>query len=242
MNDSFKPAISIVIPARNEEKFLPECLDAIQKASKHIRESIEIVVVLNRCTDATEAIAQSNGCKIVQDESKNLSHIRNSGIRAASGDWIITIDADSRMSEYMLAHVVHVLSNPKIVGGGVLILPERWSLGILLTGLCLVPIILFYGISGGLFFFRKADFDAIDGFNEQLASVEDIDFAKRLKRHGKSASRRFVNLYRSHIRTSCRKFDRLGDWYFLKRPFLFMSILKGRNQSAADNFWYDFER
>ncbi len=242
MVSSHRPSLSIVIPARNEEKYLPACLDAIDAACIAIENRPEIIVVLNRCTDGTEEIARTRECIIVRDDEKNLSHIRNTGIRAAKGEWIVTIDADSRMSKSMLADIASALSQRTIIGGGVLILPERWSLGILLTGLCLVPIVIRYGISGGLFFFRKSDFEDISGFNEDLVSVEDIDFARRLKQHGRRNKRRFVTLYRSHILTSCRKFDRLGDWYFLKRPLLFMSLLKGRNQAAADDYWYEFER
>lgn len=234
------PTLSVVIPARNEERYLARCFGALGVAHERLGREVEKVVVINRCTDRTAEIAQEYGARLVYDDSKNLSKIRNAGVRAASGEIVVTVDADSRVSPGLLTEVVRRLERPDVVGGGVLILPERWSLGILCTGLVLLPIALWYGISGGVFWFRKPDFEAIGGFNESLCSVEDIDFAKRLKAHGKIDGRRFVNLYRHHIVTSCRKFDRFGDWFAIKNPRKFLELMRGRNQALADEVWYDF--
>lgn len=234
--------ISIIIPARNEEKYLPGCLEAISKATEHISEQIEIVVVLNRCTDNTEQVARDNDCIIARNDSKNLSMIRNEGVRISSGEVVITVDADSRMSEGMLKRILQELHSGRVIGGGVLILPDRWSAGIICTGLCIVPIALWYGISGGVFFCSREDFDAIGGFDESLCSIEDIDFARRLKAHGKKSGRKFINLYREHIVSSTRKFDAFGDWYFIKHPLQFLRLLKGTSQKDADKVWYEFKR
>ena len=79
---------SIVIPANNEEKYLGKCLDSIKSAARPVGWEVEVIVVLNRCTDRTEEIARAWGAAVVFDESKNLSHIRNNGVAAASGDVI----------------------------------------------------------------------------------------------------------------------------------------------------------
>ena len=92
------PKISIVIPARDEERDLPACLHAVSEATHEAKTSIETIVVLNRCTDATETIARAHGCIIGYCELKNLSKIRNAGAALAKGEILITIDADSRMA------------------------------------------------------------------------------------------------------------------------------------------------
>ncbi|HMO01748.1 MAG TPA: glycosyltransferase [Oligoflexia bacterium] len=235
------PKISIIIPARNEEKYLPKCLAAIEAAKKNTAADFEIIVVANRCTDKTEQIALKNNCLVIKNESKNLAQIRNAGAATASGDIIVTVDADSFVSKEIFRDILKKLSSPRIIGGGVWIWPERLSLGIFLTGLCLLPLIVIYGISAGLFFVRRQDFFAIGGFNEELVSVEDVDFAKRLKAHGEKSRRKFVTLFRSYIVTSCRKFDRFGDWYFLKNPREFKKIFEGRDRDLANKIWYDFE-
>ncbi len=234
--------VSVIIPARNEASTIGKCFTALRKAAARAECTLQIIVVINRCTDDTEAVARAAGCEIVKEDAKNLSKIRNAGVKAARGDIVVTVDADSIVSENIFSKMLLAMKNPRAVGGGVLILPERWSLGIFVTGIYLLPIALWYGISGGLFFMNKVDFDAIGGFDESLVSVEDIDFAKRLKAYAKQNGRRFVNLFSAHIVTSCRKFDRFGDWYFALRPQLIWKLLKGRNQSEADKMWYDFER
>ena len=236
------PRFSVAIPARNEEKFIAVCLESVKRASKEIEGQTEIIVVLNRCTDRTEEIALSFGARIERNDSKNLASIRNSGCHAAKGDIIVTVDADSRISPNMLSVIEASLSSGKVVGGGVLIIPERWSVGILVTALMLLPIALCHRISGGLFFCFRKDFLAIKGFNEQLCSVEDIDFAVRLKAHGRKSGRKFKVLLHAHIVTSCRKFDHFGDWYMVLHPGEFLTLLRGRNQKLADKVWYDFKR
>ncbi len=236
------PVISIIIPARDEEKYLPACLASIEASRRQLNLPIEIIVVLNRCQDRTAEIAQAQGCRLLKNDSKNLSAIRNTGVAAAIADFVITIDADSQMSLQLLPEVYSQLQDPNCVGGGVLIYPERYSLGILLTCFCLLPLVLLEGLAGGVFFFRKSDFHIIGGFNENYTSAEDIDFARRLKQHGKSKNQHFKLLLKSWIITSCRKFDRLGDWYFLKRPGLFLRLLRSQDKSAADKIWYDFPR
>jgi len=235
-------SISVVIPARNEEQNLPHCLDAIATAARHADIQPEVVVVINRCTDQTEAVARAGGAVVVHSEAKNLSAIRNAGAAVATQDILVTVDADSFMSETMFAEILRRLANPKIVGGGVLIRPERLSLGIAATGLMLLPLALWHRISAGLFWCRKSDFDAIGGFDEAWVSVEDIDFAKRLKAHGRTTGRRrFNTILRAHITSSCRKFDTFGDWFFVKNPRLVLRLFKGRDQGSANRIWYEYE-
>lgn len=249
MSDTAKPLFSVIIPARDEEKELPRCLDALEKSwvafqSKMVLSAkvYEVVVVINRCTDRTEQIARERGCRVVREDTKNLAAIRNVGVRASTSDFVITVDADSRVSTTMFETLNRYLSQPEVVGGGVLILPERWSLGIFLTGLMLVPIALWYRISAGLFFFKRDAFEKVGGFNEMLPSVEDIAFAKALCSFGRTKNQRFVNVLSAHIVTSCRKFDRFGDWYFLRHPLMTLRLLRGVDAVAADAVWYDFPR
>lgn len=233
---------SIIIPARDEEVLLPKCVQSLRDSASEIKEEIEIIVVANRCTDGTQEVANSLGCNVISNDAKNLSAIRNAGAKVARGKIIITVDADSTVSKNMLATIRRKMLGGRCVGGGVFIVPERLSLGIFFSGLCLLPIVLYYRILCGLFFCFREDFVAIGGFDESLCSVEDIDFAKRLRKHGRGTKRYFANLFSAYITTSCRKFDRFGDWFFLRRPKMTLTLLRGRNQAYADKVWYDFER
>ncbi len=185
--------ISIVIPAHNEEKYIGKCLESILKASKSFENQVEVIVVLNRCTDRTEEIAKSYNCILLKNSDKNLSKIRNAGVDIARGEIIVTIDADTLMNEHLLSKAVeNLISGKYIGGGGVTGKFERMSLGIFVSALLLIgPLFFKYGaISVGIFWCYKKDFQAINGFNENMLMAEDADFAKRLKAWGKEARKK----------------------------------------------------
>ncbi|MEX1116391.1 MAG: glycosyltransferase [Akkermansiaceae bacterium] len=234
-----KPRISLIVPAHNEAAFLTGCLDAARKAEERIDEGVEIIVVLNRCTDETESIARKHGCVIVREDARNLSKIRNAGATAATGEVIVTCDADSRMHPDSFREILQRLDSGRIVGGGAMVYPERWSLGILASALAILPYLAFTGVSFGLFWCLKRDFDAIGGFDDRFVSVEDVDFARRLKKHGQVSGRGWGTLFRAALITSCRKFDQFGDWYLFKNPAFVRRVFRGDDQQAADHFWYD---
>jgi glycosyltransferase involved in cell wall biosynthesis len=237
------PRFSIIIPARNEEKFLPGCLASIAAASEPFPGEVEIIVAINRCSDRTEEIARAAGARIVHEDARNIARIRNAAVKGATGEILVTIDADSRMSRGMLVTIEQLLSSGKYIGGGVMIYPERWSLGILATGLIvLLPLALRHRVSGGLFWCSREDFWGAGGFDERWMSVEDLDFAHRLKAYGKQKGKRFKTIFKDHIVTSCRKFDQFGDWYLVLNPGFVRRIFSGRSQKDADHFYYDVQR
>ncbi len=233
------PRISLVVPAHNESAFLPACLDAALQAAGRIDSAVEIVVVLNRCTDDTGEIACRHGCVIIREDAKNLSLIRNAGVAAASGEIIVTCDADSRMHPESFREILRRLGSGKVVGGGAMVFPERWSVGIVASGFAILPYLAFSGVSFGLFWFHKRDFEEIGGFDAGFVSVEDVDFARRLKAHGRKSGRSWGTLVKTPLVTSCRKFDQFGDWYLFRNPSFVRRVFQGDDRKVADHFWYD---
>ena len=234
-----KPRISLVIPAHNEADFLPACLEAARLAAAGLGCEVEVIVVLNRCTDGTEEIATRHSCRIVREDAKNLSTIRNAGVAVAAGEIIVTCDADSRMHPASFQEIVRRLDSSRIVGGGAMVLPERWSLGIVASGFAILPHLAFTGVSFGLFWCLKRDFDEIGGFDTRFVSVEDVDFAQRLKAHGRKSARSWGTLWRTPLVTSCRKFEQFGDWYLFRNPSFVRKVFRGNDRKTADQFWYD---
>ena len=235
--------ISVLVPAHDEENWLGGCLDSIAAAARAVDEPVEIVVCLNRCTDSTETIARERGAVLVREDAKNLSKIRNAAARAAGGDVLVTIDADSRMSPGMLAEVRRRMDGGKTIGGGVArVRPERWSLGIVCGALLVAPFVFRHGVTCGLFWTRAEDYWRIGGFDEALVSVEDVDFAVRLKREGKRQGKRYGHIWREELQTSCRKFDWFGDWFLVKNPSIIRRAFNGSDEKVANQVWYDAKR
>ncbi|HME81772.1 MAG TPA: glycosyltransferase [Candidatus Eremiobacteraceae bacterium] len=236
------PKFSIVVPARDEERWIGACLEAIRRAAAPYPGLVETIVVLNRCSDRTAEIALAHGARTIEAAGKNLAVIRNAGARAATGDILITVDADSVMSPRTLSEAERHLASGRYIGGGTMIQPERMSLGIAATGVIIAYLILRYRVSAGLFWLERSTFEALGGFDESLVSVEDVDLAIRLKAFGLARGKRFGTLWKAPITTSCRKFDHFGDWYLLKNLKLARDLLGGRDERAANLFFYDFPR
>jgi len=231
---------SIIIPAYNEEKLIGRCLNSILAASAPYQDQMEVIVVLNRCTDRTEEIARSYNCVIVKEDSKNMSIIRNAGAKVARGEIIATIDADSQMTDNVLTEIEEKLLTGKYIGGGVRMKSERFSLGILLSVLILIPILIKYkGVSAGIFWCYKKDFEAINGFNENLRMLEDVEFGFRLKQWGQKCGKEYGTITKAQMILSMRKCDTLGDWFFFKHPIWILAYLKGNVEKYADEQFYD---
>jgi len=232
--------ISVIVPAHNEEALIGRCLDSIDAAAREYGGEVETIVVANRCTDRTVDVVHSRGAASVPDDSRSIAAVRNAGVRRATGDAVVTIDADSMMSPNMLVEVERRLRSGKYIGGGVLIKPERISLGIIATGLVVGALVLWSRAFGGLFWCLRKDFEAVGGFDESILSAEDVDFARRLRAYGRARGKRAGTIWNAHIVTSCRKGDRFGDWYLLRHPGYIWRLWRGRDREAADKFYYDF--
>lgn len=93
-----RPRISAVISIRNEERQLAECLETLGFAD-------EIVVLLDKCTDGSEAIARRFSESIHHGDWLTEGQRRNAGIAACTGDWVFEIDADERVTPELAAEI-----------------------------------------------------------------------------------------------------------------------------------------
>ena len=236
---------SVIVPAHNEEQYIGKCLRAIRTAEEQTESgSVQIIVVANRCTDKTAEIAAQYGAEVIENQDKCIASIRNAGAKAAAGEILVTVDADTYIAPETFTEIRTLLESGRYIGGGAVPTFDRASLGIAVSTfyvlLQMLPeIIRCRGmLSGAVFWCRKSDFDAVGGFDPSLVSLEDLDFAKRLKQHGKERGKKYGTL-KSKIYTSARKFDQFGDWYLIKNRKLTKRIFTGKDREAADQYYYD---
>ena len=88
--------LSIVIPAWNEEKLLPATLQALHSACASFSAagiSWEVIVCDNNSTDRTAEVARASGASVVFEPVNQISRARNTGAAAASGSWLLFLDA-----------------------------------------------------------------------------------------------------------------------------------------------------
>lgn len=236
------PTFSIIIPAYNEEKLLPRCLSSVDAAAARAGEPYEVIVANNCSTDRTAEVARMHGVKVVDVERRCISTVKNQGAAAATGKYLVFVDADNMVSENMLVEIMKCLEGGRYVGGGVAnVRTDRKSLGITLTLLFLAPFLPFTGVSIYVFYLPREVFWEVGGFNEDKYAMEDVDFAMKLKRLGKSRGLKFMNLWKAQVIMSARKWDTHGDWVLFRHPILFVRACF-HDRSVIDMFWYRVDR
>lgn len=173
------PVLSIVIPAFNEQKYLPSTLIALNRAIRHVAVEVEIIVVDNQSTDRTAEIAATSAT-VIQETKPNIGAARNRGARATSGEYILFIDADVTVSEYALEIAWNAISKRGLVAGGLGALYEPrhlvtwmfcayWDWRRLKGAPC----------QGVAQFFRKDLFVDLGGYREDIYMAEDVDLYRR---------------------------------------------------------------
>src|SRR5206468_2060916 len=113
--------ISVIIPAFNEERLLGETLRTVQEASTAFVEAgweTELIVCDNNSTDRTAEIARAKGATVVFEPINQIARARNKGAEAATGDWLLFVDADSRPGRELFADVSDAIASGKYLAGG----------------------------------------------------------------------------------------------------------------------------
>ncbi len=184
---------SIIIPAYNEAAYLPQCLKSAQRQTGGFK--IEIIVADNNSTDQTAAIAEAMGARVVRESRQGVGAARRAGVAAASGDYILNIDADTRLPPNYLEEVFKRFQKcPALacLGGQFVYYDAPWWKNFLrpfvhhlLRLFALLASGGRIGPMGNNMVFRKDFYDKTRGFNEALKFGEDIDLCRQLSELGK---------------------------------------------------------
>lgn len=239
--------ISIIIPAFNEEKLIGQTLQTIRAALPAFHRAnwaTEIIVCDNNSSDRTADIARSAGAKVVFEPINQIGRARNCGAAAATGDWLLFIDADSSPSAELFGEVAKAIASDRTLAGGSTIrldtsdLPARF-----LTGCWNWVSRTLHWVAGSFIFCEASAFRTIGGFSSEFFTGEELDLSKRLKRFARSEKKRIVILTKYPLLTSARKIHlyRRGELgrYFLKAFFRPNATMKNREACSP---WYDGRR
>lgn len=239
--------ISIVVPAFNEERLLADSLAQIKSAAKVFASpgwEWELIVCDNNSTDKTAEIARANGAHVVFEPINQIARARNCGATAASGDWLIFVDADSHPSAELFADVVKTIQSGKCLAGGVTV---RMDKHYFIAGL----IVHFWNfvsrwkrwLAGAFIFCDAAAFRKLGGFDNDLFVAEELELSERLKKLAKETGKRIVILHRHPLVTSARKMKlyslREHFWFLLRMIFTTRRAMTNREKA---HLWYDGRR
>ncbi|MCK4852365.1 MAG: glycosyltransferase family 2 protein, partial [Candidatus Omnitrophica bacterium] len=97
-----KPVVSVVIITRNEETDIAECLESAAWAD-------EIIVVDDESTDATREIAKKHTDRVFIRKMENEGRHRNRAYAQASNDWVLSLDADERITKELAGEITTLL-------------------------------------------------------------------------------------------------------------------------------------
>ena len=238
--------ISIVIPAFNEEKTLPKTVPHIDLARQRFAQEFqlhsELIVVNNASTDRTVETAQKLGAKVVPHEIRNISSVRNEGIRQAAFNIVVTIDADTFLPPDALVHIWSSMEKGKTVGGCLRLglKTEKAHLRIIVHVLEALSARL-TGISVGVYFFSKEAAIAVGGFPESHLNAEDLVFAWTLRAHGKKMGMKFLNLRSVTALTMDRKHGSVSQ--MVRALLIGLKAVLGMRLSEKDlSIWYRPDR
>lgn len=238
------PAISLIVPARDEEKLLPALLDSVAAAREQFAggpAQIEVIIADNRSTDCTAAIGAARGCVLVSTDSTTIGGVRNAGALVAHADILVFVDADTVLHPGTFNAIHAALDDRTIVAGATGVRLDRFSFGIAATWAMMIPMVWLTGLDTGAVFCRWADFTAIGGYDETLPFAEDVKLLWTLRVLGRSRGQHLTRLGVVKAIASTRKFDRYGDWHYFglaaraARRFI---LRRRREDRALHDYWY----
>lgn len=201
--NNYLPFITVIIPCRNEEKYIGKCLGSII-ANDFPKNKLEVLVVDGRSEDRTREIVekytkQYSFIKLLENPKKITPVAMNVGIKSSKGEIIIKMDAHSLYKkDYISKCVKHLKeSGADNVGGVLKTLPSKDNIVTKAIAICLS-----HPFGAGTSYFRtgskeprevdtvafgcywKKIFDKIGLYNEKMAKIEDFELNYRLRKAG----------------------------------------------------------
>lgn len=192
--------VSFVIPAHNEEHYLPLCLNSVKEELDRTPCDAEVIVVNNVSSDRTGEVARSyKWVRVVDEPKRGLPQARHAGFVASTGELIANIDADTMLPKGWLTTVLTefekdptlaALSGPHVYYDLSFFeqLLVRIFYGIGYVSYLFARVFLRAGamLQGGNFIVRRDYLERAGGFDTSIEFYgEDTDVARRMSKVGK---------------------------------------------------------
>ncbi len=185
------PFISVVIPAYNEEKYLPECLESV-KNQNYPKDKYEIIIANNNSKDRTAEIAQKAGAKVINESKQGHVFALNTGMHATSGELIAVTDADTRVSPNWLDTIARVFQDEEVVAvTGSAYYNSGSKMSEYLGKISYSMFVRFHfalrkpHLTGLNLAVRKSAFMNIKGLDTRYETFSDLELGLRIKKVGK---------------------------------------------------------
>jgi glycosyltransferase involved in cell wall biosynthesis len=169
--------VSIVVPTKNEEKHIEDCL---RSCVNQTYKNVELIVVDNHSTDQTRSIAR-NYTRRVFKKGPERSSQKNFGAQKAAGEYLLFLDADARLSKDVVTECVDMAQKKNL---SMVIIPERHVGEGFWAEVKALERSFYLGDDTveAPWFFRKKDFLSVGGYDEELFAGEDWDLFDRMRK------------------------------------------------------------
>lgn len=170
--------VSIIIPSKNSERTIADCLKSITSQSYS---TIEMIVVDGLSTDLTRAIANGMGARVLSNEGER-SVAKNLGAKFANGKYLFFMDADHKISPDVIGTCVKAIQGVD----GVLVNDQDISTNSRVSQLVASrrKILSYDPLNVAIRFVKRDVFDSLGGFDPDLYAGEDLDFHQRFFNRG----------------------------------------------------------
>jgi succinoglycan biosynthesis protein ExoA len=231
-SDCETPFVSVVIPIRNEARFIGRCLEAVVDQD-YPAGRMEIIVADGLSTDETREIVDSfstrhPGLRVITNAGKIVTTGLNAAIAAASGDIIVRVDGHCEIAkDYVSQCVRHLQTGVDAVGGPLDTIGETVVAQAIAVGMSST-----FGVGNSAFrtskgqtrlvdtvafpAYPRAVLDRLGPFDEELVRNQDDEYNYRLRKHGGrillAADVRANYFSRSSLRSLWRQYSQYGFW------------------------------
>lgn len=231
---------SVIIPAYNEESYLPATLESLHLAMENIPYQGEIIVVDNDSTDRTAEIARGYGARVIFEPFRQIATARNSGAKAATGSQLVFLDADTLLPPPLLKKALNLLENNTCCGGGTLL---NFDTQLPFLARKLVGFWNWLSrtnkLAAGSFIFCLARaFHDVGGFDQTTYAGEEVFLSRKISGWGKKHNLPFTILEEYPVVTSGRKFHWYSSLQIALLLLMFTVFPFALHSRKLCRFWY----